>query len=162
MSSRNGNGTAAVMVKTKKKKNKVKRIASHYLGKGWIPAKAKKLALAPMRLAMATSAPSTSPTSSVSANRYPSMLTLCYTLHAAQPIIYVTVTIAPTFGGVGGGQPTIVPVWSIDLTGGPSQDAYLQTTALPLDQAPSTNPVVITITYDTATQQNIPAFTVYV
>lgn len=162
MSGSNGHGAATV--KTKAKAKKKSRLAIHYAARLWIPSKPKALAARLAPLPMMAAQPATS--STISATRGTNSMMLCYSLHAAQPITYVTVTVSPTYLGVGGvvrttGNYQYVAVWSCDLTGSPNNDVYLPPTACLLSQLPGTNPMSIVVTYDTANQQDIPAFSIF-
>lgn len=98
--------------------------------------------------------PTTAP--AIGATRGPGGITLWYSLHSAQPIVYVTTTIQAIVAGVPQGPKVIVPEWCIDLTANPLYDAALPQTLHSLAQPPNSNPVLIEVTYNTATQQGIP------
>lgn len=90
-----------------------------------------------------------STTSTIAATRQGAMVTLTYTLHAAQPMTYVIVTY-----NAGSGS-HFVSEWSADLHQGASNDLYLPPTVAAIGNAPPQ--AIIEVRCNTAAQNGILA-----
>lgn len=144
MSTRNGNGTAAVRAKKSRKPKSFDAVI-------WKPYHMKKpraqAANRVLPLGAMGAPPST--TSTIAATRSGAMVTLTYTLHAASPMTYVITTY-----NAGSGS-HFVSEWSADLHLGASNDVYLPPTVASIGNVPPQ--ATIEVRYNTATQNGILA-----